>query len=126
MASIGFIKERNPMIYAKWVMSYVLVLQLVLTPKTDVAIYDIAAQKDRVISNVPVIFAATASLITSVGVGLAESYDALLKTLRHRIDFAQQQIARIEPNVGQKLAQKLTLIQYVARIEKQLAGSLGV
>ena len=52
--------------------------------------------------------------------------DALLKTLRHRIDFAQQQIARIEPNVGQKLAQKLTLIQYVARIEKQLAGSLGV
>lgn len=78
MASIGFIKERNPMIYAKWVMSYVLVLQLVLTPKTDVAIYDIAAQKDRVVSNVPVIFAATASLITSVGVGLAESYDALL------------------------------------------------
>ncbi len=52
--------------------------------------------------------------------------DALLKTLRHRIDFAQIQIARIEPNVGQKLAQKLTLIQYVSRIEKQLAGSLGV
>lgn len=78
MASVGFIKERNPMIYAKWIMSYVLVLQLVLTPKTDVAIYDIAAQKDRVVSHVPVVFAATASLITSVGVGLAESYDALL------------------------------------------------
>ena len=78
MASIGFIKERNPLIYAKWIMSYVLVLQLVLTPKTDVAIYDIAAQRDAVVSNVPVIFATAASLVTSVGVGLAESYDALL------------------------------------------------
>ena len=52
--------------------------------------------------------------------------DALLKTLRTRIDFAHQQIARIEPNVGQKLAQKLTLIEYVARIEKQLAASMDV
>ncbi len=78
MASIGFIKERNPLIYGKWIMSYVLVLQLVLTPKTDVAIYDIAAQRDAVVSNVPVVFATAASLITSVGVGLAESYDALL------------------------------------------------
>ena len=78
MASIGFIKERNPLIYGKWIMSYVLVLQLVLTPKTDVAIYDIAAQRDAVVSNVPVIFATAASLVTSVGVGLAESYDALL------------------------------------------------
>ncbi len=78
MASIGFIKERNPFIYGKWIMSYVLVLQLVLMPKTDVAIYDTAAQKDAVVSHVPVIFAVTASLITSVGIGLAESYDALL------------------------------------------------
>lgn len=78
MASIGFIKERNPFVYAKWMMSYILVFQLVLMPKTDVAIYDMSAQKDAVVSHVPVIFAVTASLITSVGVGLAESYDALL------------------------------------------------
>ena len=52
--------------------------------------------------------------------------EALLKALRNRIDFAHQQIARIEPNVGQKLAQKLTLIQYVARIEKQLAAGMDV
>lgn len=78
MASIGFIKERNPLIYGKWIMSYILVLQMVLMPKTDVAIYDMSAQKDAVVSHVPVIFAVAASLITSVGVGLAESYDALL------------------------------------------------
>ena len=44
----------------------------------------------------------------------------------HRIDFANQQIARIEPNVSRKLSEKLTLIQYVARIEKQLAASMDV
>ena len=52
--------------------------------------------------------------------------DDLLKTLRHRIDFANRQIARIEPNVSRKLSEKLTLIQYVARIEKQLAASMDV
>ena len=52
--------------------------------------------------------------------------DDLLKTLRHRIDFANRQIARIEPNVNRKLSEKLTLIQYVARIEKQLAASMDV
>lgn len=78
MVSVGYLKERNPMIYAKWVLGYVLMLQLVITPKTPVDIYDISAQDNRVVDNVPVVFAAAASLITTVGVGLAESYDALL------------------------------------------------
>ena len=78
MASVGYIKQRDPMIYAKWVMGYVLVLQLVITPKTMVEIYDISAQRSIPVANVPVVFAVTASLITTVGVGLAESYDSLL------------------------------------------------
>ena len=78
MASVGYLKERNPMIYAKWVMGYVLVLQLVIEPKTSVEIYDISAQRAIAVDNVPVVFALTANLMTTVGVGLAESYDALL------------------------------------------------
>lgn len=78
MASIGYIKQRDPMVYVKWILMYVLVLQLVITPKTTVEIYDISAQRSIPVSNVPVMFALTASLITNVGVGLAESYDALL------------------------------------------------
>ena len=78
MASVGYVKQRDPMIYAKWVMGYVLVLQLVITPKTLVEIYDISAQRSIPVANVPVVFAVTASLITTVGVGLAESYDSLL------------------------------------------------
>lgn len=78
MASIGYLKQRNPMVYAKWVLGYTLVVNLVILPKTDVGIYDIAAQRMIVVSHVPVVFAATASVITTVGVGLAESYDALM------------------------------------------------
>lgn len=78
MGSVGYIKQRDPMIYGKWVMSYVLVFQLVILPKTGVQIYDISAQRAMPVDNVPVVFAMTAGLITTVGVGLAESYDALL------------------------------------------------
>lgn len=80
MASVGYLKQRDPMVYAKWVLSYVLVLQLVIMPKTTIEIYDISAQKSTPVANVPVIFALTASLITNVGVGLAESYDSLFST----------------------------------------------
>lgn len=78
MATVGFLKQRDPLVYAKWVLAYVLVLQVVILPKTTVAIYDISSQETRVVSHVPVVFAITASLITTVGVGLAESFDMLL------------------------------------------------
>lgn len=78
MASVGYLKERNPFCYVKWLMGYVLVCNLAILPKTSVMVYDISAQDARVVDNVPVVFAATASLITTVGVGLAETYDALL------------------------------------------------
>lgn len=52
--------------------------------------------------------------------------ESVLTTLRSRIDFANQQIARIEPDVSRKLEEKLTLIEYVARVEKQLAAGMDV
>jgi conjugal transfer mating pair stabilization protein TraG len=77
MASVGFIKQRDPMIYAKWVMAYVLVFQLLILPKTEVFIYDTSKQGGYEVANVPVVFAVTASLVTSVGAGLAEMFDEL-------------------------------------------------
>lgn len=78
MVTVGYLKRRDPTIYAKWVVSYVLVLQLLITPKTDVMVYDIAEQKGLAVDNVPLVFAVTASLLTNIGVGLAETYDSLL------------------------------------------------
>jgi conjugal transfer mating pair stabilization protein TraG len=82
MASVGYLKERNPLVYAKWFVGYILIVQVLILPKTDVLIDDIASQKQRVVENVPVLFAATASLMTSLGVELAERYDALLSLPR--------------------------------------------
>ena len=78
MASIGYIKQRDPMVYAKWVLGYVLVFQVVILPKTTVAVFDVSKQSAMAVDNVPVVFATTASLITGIGVGLAETYDELL------------------------------------------------
>ena len=78
MASIGYIKQRDPMVYAKWVLGYVLVFQVVILPKTTVSVYDVSKQAAMAVDHVPVVFAMTASLITGIGVGLAETYDELL------------------------------------------------
>lgn len=81
MASVGFIKQRDPMIYVKWVMAYVLVFQVAVLPKTNVQIYDIATQKTIMVGNVPALFAETASLITGVGYAIAQRFDMLFATL---------------------------------------------
>ena len=78
MASVGYVKQRDPMVFAKWVLGYVLVFQLVILPKTMVSIYDISHQGAYTVDHVPVVFAVAASVITSMGVGLAETYDELL------------------------------------------------
>ncbi|MDQ5883788.1 MAG: conjugal transfer mating pair stabilization protein TraG [Pseudomonadota bacterium] len=78
MASVGYLKRRDPGVYIKWVVSYVLILQLLITPKTNVMIYDIADQKGFAVDNVPLVFAVTASVLTNIGVGIAETYDSLL------------------------------------------------
>ena len=80
MATVGFLKSRDPMVFAKWFFGYVLCTNLLLIPKTNVLIEDISTQKSVQVGNVPVVFAATASLLTSVGYGLAQSYDMLFAT----------------------------------------------
>lgn len=78
MAAVGFLKTRNPLSFAQWFVAYVLFTNLVLLPKTTVLIDDISSQTPKLVDNVPAVFALTASLITTIGYGLAQSYDALL------------------------------------------------
>ena len=80
MVTVGFLKSRDPMVFAKWFFGYVLCTNLLLIPKTSVLIEDISTQKIVQVGNVPVVFALTASLLTSLGYGLAESYDTLFAT----------------------------------------------
>ncbi|HAU1718472.1 TPA: conjugal transfer mating pair stabilization protein TraG [Legionella pneumophila] len=78
MATIGFLKTRDPMAFARWFIGYVLFVNVVLLPKTSVLIDDISSQTPKLVDNVPVVFALSASLVTTIGYGLAQSYDALL------------------------------------------------
>lgn len=78
MATAGFLKSRDPMTFARWFLGYVLFVNLVLLPKTSVLIDDISAQNPKLVDNMPVVFALSASLITTIGYGLAQAYDALL------------------------------------------------
>lgn len=80
MVTVGFLKSRDPMVFAKWFLAYVLCTNLLLKPKTSVLIVDISTQENIQVSNVPVVFAATASILTSIGYGLAQSYDMLFAT----------------------------------------------
>lgn len=80
MVTAGFLKSRDPTVFAKWFLGYVLCTNLLLLPKTSVIIEDTASQKIHLIDNVPVVFAFTTSVLTTVGYGLAESYDALFAT----------------------------------------------
>ena len=49
----------------------------------------------------------------------------LMNDLRQRIEVAMSQVSKLEPDVERKFTQKLNLIENVARVEKQLASSLG-
>ncbi|MFW2535377.1 conjugal transfer mating-pair stabilization protein TraG [Legionella sp. 28fT52] len=78
MAAAGFLKSRDPFVFARWFLGYMLMVHGVLLPKTTVMIDDISAQRPKVVDHVPVVFALSASLLTSVGLGLAQIYDSLL------------------------------------------------
>lgn len=49
----------------------------------------------------------------------------LLKSIQQRVTSARREIAKHNPQVGRKLKEKLALIENIARIEKQLAGTLS-
>ena len=78
MATVGYLRTRDPMAFGKWFVDYVLFINLALLPKTTVLIDDLSAQDPLIIANVPVVFALPANLMTTIGYGLAQSYDALL------------------------------------------------
>ncbi|HHF7368347.1 TPA: conjugal transfer mating-pair stabilization protein TraG [Legionella bozemanae] len=81
MTAVGYVKTRDPMAFARWFLGYVFMINLVILPKTTVEIYDISTQKSKIVANIPVVFALSTSLITTVGFGLAQSFDALFATL---------------------------------------------
>lgn len=54
----------------------------------------------------------------------SELNDDLVKIIEMRIKQASQILARLDPKVGRKLQEKLTLIEHVTRIEKQVASNL--
>jgi len=49
----------------------------------------------------------------------------IMNDLRKRIEVAMAQVSKLEPDIERKFTQKLELIENVARVEKQLASSLG-
>ena len=77
MASVGYLKSRDPLVFVKWFFGYVLLVQVAIVPKTTVMIDDITSQTPAIVDNVPAVFAITASMMTSIGYGLAQSYDML-------------------------------------------------
>ncbi|HAT3877918.1 TPA: conjugal transfer mating pair stabilization protein TraG [Legionella pneumophila] len=81
MATVGYVKTRDPMAFARWFIGYVLIINLVIFPKTTVEIYDISTQKSRIVDNIPVVFALGTSLVTTIGFGLAQSFDMLFAKL---------------------------------------------
>lgn len=78
MVMTGFLKTRDPKVFGYWFLTYVLCTNVIILPKTTVEIEDISAQKIKLVDNVPVVFALSAHLITTVGYGLAQVYDMLL------------------------------------------------
>lgn len=79
MASAGYLKTRDPMTFARWFLGYMLAFNIALIPTTDVLIHDLSEQTDVEfkVDNVPVVFAVAASLMTTIGYGLAQTFDSL-------------------------------------------------
>ncbi len=78
LASISYLRRHDPMEFGKWIITYMVVINVVLLPRTDVAVYDVSNQRHFPVAHVPVAFAVMASLITNIGMGLAEQFDMLL------------------------------------------------
>lgn len=74
-----YIKSRDPSLFAYWFATYMIVTSVVIAPKTNVQIEDVTQQLQVLkVDNVPVVFAIGAKLLTSIGFGLAQSFDMLM------------------------------------------------
>lgn len=66
-------------------------------------------------------------LLAEVGNATAgsELNQDLVKDIQKRINKASTQISALDPKIGRKLKEKLSLIESMARIEKQVASTMG-
>jgi len=66
-------------------------------------------------------------LLAEVGNATAgsELNQDLVKDIQKRINEATTKVAALDPKVGRKLKEKLSLIEHMARIEKQVAQTMG-
>jgi len=55
----------------------------------------------------------------------SELNQALVNAIEKRIDEAMTKVTALDPKVGRKLKEKLALIEHIARIEKQVAQTMG-
>ena len=79
LCTVQFIKTRDHSVYARWFVMYLIITTCVIAPRTSVIIDDASQQlKANKIDNVPVAFALLGRVITSVGFGLASSFDMLM------------------------------------------------
>lgn len=80
MAIIRYFKTSNPMTMGKWFVTYVLLLNIAIIPKSDVQVVDISTQKIYNIANVPLAVAFLAHSLTTLGYGLAQIFDSIFST----------------------------------------------
>lgn len=80
-AVVRSFKTVNPMTMVKWFITYFLVFQIAILPKTDVVVHDVSNQSNYPVSNVPLMFAAIAEGLTVFGYGMAQLFDSLFATL---------------------------------------------
>ncbi|TDN51484.1 conjugal transfer mating-pair stabilization protein TraG [Scandinavium goeteborgense] len=78
VGAVNYISSRNPLDLVKWCGFYVLIIAVLLGVKRDVQVIDLSAPSAIYqVDNVPAGVAVPASLISRVGVGLAQTYDTL-------------------------------------------------
>lgn len=80
MAIIRYFKTSNPLTIGKWFVTYVLILNIAIIPKSNVQVVDISTQKIYNISNVPLAVAFLAHSLTTLGYGLAQIFDSIFST----------------------------------------------
>ncbi|CAM3823809.1 hypothetical protein BS639_21210 [Rouxiella silvae] len=75
-AVLGYFKERHPLVYIKWLAIYVIVMFLILAPKTNVQIVDISNPAGIYeVDNFPSGLAFIAGVSTGSGYGVAQLFD---------------------------------------------------
>lgn len=77
-AVVVYLKQQQPQVFLKWLLMYVTVTLVVLTPKTSLSIEDVSQPtKAFRVDNVPTVFAMGLSVMTSIGFSVAQTFESL-------------------------------------------------